>query len=184
MSLTKNQAYLKGLMSQVKKGVDKYTQSVVIETLSWLATMTVQDTGNAAAQWYISVNGEKRNAIDMRFDESTSYIGPTRGKKRTLEDIGSSAESTVEDLSGDAKLAPDFAVTQGKRKLTEIVMKTDFAYPSLALINPIPPSGDDYQNYELHALGRTINVSEAMAFGPGRGIQTAMRYKVVQNVTS
>jgi len=183
MSLRSNQRYLDGLLNKVRRAVDVYTQSVVIETLTWLAVMTVQDSGNAAAQWQVALDGEFNHALDYREGSrvfGVSSVGRIGEKRRPRDEISSG--DTLSALDETAIKTPEFAINVAGFNVRAIVMKEDYSYPKISIVNPIPPLGEDYANYEANAFFK-VNVTEALQFGPERGLELAKKSSVVKNVT-
>jgi len=181
-TLSKNKKYLAKLLKKVTLATDVYTQQVIMQSFSWLTTMTVQDSGNAAANWQISVNGQQIAGFDHKGLGRATSVGARGEIRRPLDEISSS--DTLNTLSGLASATPLHAVEKGWRQVFKVKMNEVYEFPSVSMVSNIDQLGEGYDQYARRALPEVrIGQAEMQKFGEERGKQLAMSKSEVKRVT-
>ena len=177
-TLAANKKYIDSLMKKAVMATEVYTQAVVLETFKWLTVMTVQDSGNAAYNWQLSVSGGSVSTGDFKGVGEVGFRGELR---RPATEV--SGSDTLEGLTAAASLTPYGALEGAQNNVLKISMdQKSFSLPNVALINSIDTLGKGYEYYAANALG-LITQAEAIKFGSERGNESAKRKQVVRNVT-
>jgi hypothetical protein len=181
MPIVGNQQYADGLIKHLKRGVDQIVKAVVRESLTWVTIMTVQDSGNAAAQWRVSLNGNQDlQGFDLR-GEGFDGIGSRREYRRPADSIKASDDATtIQPRSSDAL---QISLSSSEYFIDILEMNDDYEYHNIALYNPIPESPDGGK-YESFAFAKLISLgSQIKTFGFERGYQVAKNTTEVKRVT-
>lgn len=171
MSYASDVKYMQSISNKIILAMDSIVQQVALESITWLAIMTVQDSGNAAGQWDLLI-GDDAGSVSFENEEE---IG--RGEKRRPRGAISSSD-TFSSLGSTAKKSVITSIGGLGIEVTRIVME-DGKYPKVSLDNPI--SGDSrYDSNAYFVLGKG---KEVELIGLERGEAKALTKKAVKNVT-
>ena len=171
MSNASNVAYMKSITKQIERATDVIVRNVAFESLKWATTMTVQDSGNAAAQWQISIKGQADGEKFLKGDSVGSRGDILRPRKSI------SSGDTYEQLESWQAKAPRYAIDKALNKIMDIKMEKGI-YPQLELVNNVSDVSGMYEINAFILVGKSIEV-----FGPQRGEQVAKQIGAVKNVT-